>query len=115
MSGIITPEATLIVTHVAPSFVSEQTREKDNPNGAAMSHPLSNTRSIKAGASAPHVATATTGSRRASSHLYTPEHDGVIEHLILSLKEERVWQPSFVSFEHARPELSTAVGEFIIY
>jgi putative transposase len=37
---------------------------------------------------------------------YTPEQNGMIERFFRSLKEECVWQHSFVSFEHARRELS---------
>lgn len=37
---------------------------------------------------------------------YTPEQNGIVERFFRSLKEECVWQHSFVSFEHARRELS---------
>jgi putative transposase len=37
---------------------------------------------------------------------YTPQQNGIIERFFRSLKEECVWQHSFVSFEHARRELS---------
>lgn len=37
---------------------------------------------------------------------YTPEQSGMIECFFRSLKEECLWQHTFVSFEHARRELS---------
>ena len=37
---------------------------------------------------------------------YTPQQNGIIERFFRSLKEECVWQHNFVSFEHARRELS---------
>ena len=37
---------------------------------------------------------------------YTPEQNGIIERFFRSLKEECVWQHNFVSFQHARRELS---------
>jgi len=37
---------------------------------------------------------------------YTPEQNAIIERFVRSLKEECVWQHSFVSFEHAWRELS---------
>ena len=37
---------------------------------------------------------------------YTPEQNGIIERFFRSAKEECVWQHNFLSFEHARRELS---------
>lgn len=37
---------------------------------------------------------------------YPPEQTGIIERFFCSLKEDCVWQHNFVSFEHARGELS---------
>jgi putative transposase len=37
---------------------------------------------------------------------YTPEQNGIIERFFRTVKEECVWQHNFLSFEHARRELS---------